>query len=407
MFRSLLFVALLAYTQVSGLISSFYIESTNPFITEIGYFVGHGVSSWFYLGAMVLLFFSYLISHRLCDDINNKYRFLDVSRVVGDFNAILAVVFGAIALSLLIVHVIVSGAPFFGGGATRFSFWKEFAIIKLLAVFPGELALPVLILLAVAKVRFEIFFPRSKKWINLCNFFIVGYFFYLLLLGHKFQGFLVALLTLMPIVFVARINSGVPVLSRNEVVFFVMVLSSALFYSMLFFENSEGGVIDEVGRDAEAAVLYRIFVLQGYAWPAFFGLRDSCHIYNDGNLMNSAIYNIAAFPGFFVERGINLANIFPAILMCSDYGVFLIVFSMIFIGVGLGILASLAKFFLLSGSIFRVSILLLAIGTTSGAFPAGAYGIDFFVKISALILGVAFLDFFVKMHRNINLPDGQ
>lgn len=382
------FITLLVYTQLTGYISSVVVEY-GAFITEIQ------ESLYFNYASLVIL--PIIISPFLLFYLLSKFFFKYPKRLNNfklEFTKIdkFLLLSSALALTVLMINVLISPNPVFDEGIRRFDFWDNAKFPFLRMIF-GNLSLPILIIFSLSafKIKYAISFDYFYKYIAYGG--IVLYFIYLFLTGQKFNGFLIGIIFFMiPFIYLRKLITGI-YLYKKELVFLSLFFIILITFKAISFSNSSGGVIDETGGSGLLAVFYRIFILQGYAFD-FFILEPHIIDINEASdtLMHTAIYSMAANPEFYIENGINLANIFPGVLLTFEYGYFLIFVALLFFSIFTFILVSLIRKYLIHGYMLRTMISMQMLFWLIGGFPAGKYEVLYSSKFLLFLIILIFIE---------------
>lgn len=398
-FFAFFFLLLLIYTQMTGIVSAFFVEASGVYITETEKSYEFSGASFVY-GLVLLLFLSLILTM-------SNFWFIVLSGLfyrckegaflsypnVNYHNLILFIVI--LTLLLHFLHIYISGIPAFNEHLTRFNFWQEFARYPILGKVFGELAIPVAVMLGLL-YSFSFSKDIARKGIIVSAF--VFYLFYLFLMGHKFNGFIVAISFFYAPILFKRYMSSKPLLTKVEVALFFSLLILMLFLSYVFFSSSSGGVIDEVGGNPVWAVFYRVFALQGYSWVGFWELMGSCDFRRYDSYMESAIYLLAERPDFYLVNGISLANIFPGILLCSpEYPWAVLLVKLFLLAMVISFFIALSATLFLKGSLLRTGLSFMVLFVLTASFPSGDYGEVQYLKV----LGISLLILVMSAYRSI------
>ena len=386
---------LLAYLLISGLVSSFFVES-GIYVSEIGRESYHLGATRFYSVIVVSIFFLISIFEKLM----SRYIKVIPFKVTPSYFLCSASLFIAFCiLVILFSNLLISGIPIINNNITRFNFWENYSRIPNIELFLGKLSMPVLLLGAVLiSIKMELGNSYRKEQLLIFLFFL-----YLLLLGHKFSGFISALSLLYGVIIVKRVYLGRKMVSITDIMSMFFLIIFLFIVSFFFFSQSSGGVIDIVEGNAFLAVLYRIFVLQGYAWFAFFEryIEDGVIPNLACSNMDYALLMITKNPKFFMHNGIDIANIYPGVLLLSGGVINIIIYTVVF-SFALSFLGLFAYKAILARSIFRSTISLQLMFWTTGAIAKADFMHFFQYKYLVLLFSLLFLSLLSILSRNIS-----
>lgn len=387
------FLLLLGYTQAAGLVSSLVVES-GFYVTEIGQLTfPTGATRWYAL-ALFLLFLLIWLFSELSIKALFPVKSTNLSKQTSETRIYLAgIIF---ILSILYLNIIFSGSPLFNQNINRFNFWEVYSKLPYIKELFGELSLPLIIILGILTAKKK--YITGGKIPKLYWTLIASYFCYLLLLGHKFNGFIVAA-SFYSIPFLAwRMARGESIFRIRDIAYALGGVSAMLYMSFLFFSKSTGGVIDIVGGNAIYGVFYRAFVLQGYSWWSFFEVyKNSGVIVKDSSAsyMEYGLNLVTANPDFFLKNGIDIANIFPGVILASS-GWPGLLSSILVIGISVALLAALSRHFLLSGSTIRSAISLQLLFWLIGSIPSYRIEVIYSGKFIVFLCALAFISYLKK-----------
>lgn len=229
----------------------------------------------------------------------------------------------------LIAHIMVSGSPLFSSGVTKFSFWREQALFKSLAVF-NWLLYPIVFVVGSSGAYF---LYNKKRLASILSFVVlVLACFYYVSWGNKFSALLlVVFFYFIPglVSFRVRFGKKFPIFRRT-------------FFMSLFFLFAVGILVmgqyekfQSRGLDVEEQLVERVLVLQGHVWwggvneVLSFG-GDYQHVLDEfksifvggevGEAGMSYIMKRLAPAGLFssyVESGVEFTGGYPAIAILT------------------------------------------------------------------------------------------
>jgi hypothetical protein len=375
--RVAIFLALLIYTQFTGLISCFVVEF-GFFITEQGVNSHNNNATLVYTTFLYLLFGGYKVATGVLFMFFKHDGQIMITSNYRDNALIVA----TILLFVLYINVLLSDKiPLFNASSTRFTFWDADAFLKPLKSFVGVLSIPIASCLGILFVHYRQ--EDQRKKVSCVIVLIVLYLFYLALTGQRFNGFIVAIFFFITPIFYFRTSLDISFFSLKNI--FLTSGAIVLMFTLVLasYAASEGGIIDEAGGSPIKAALYRIFILQGHV---FWGQWE--YFVNNGvvgtqffsDAMLSSINLLASSPSFFITNGINLANVFPGnlILAFGLMGASSVVICMSFY---LAIIAFVIKANFDNGRIIGSVITLQILLWVVGAMPNWDFSQMFGVKV--------------------------
>lgn len=253
---SLVFALLLPfiYGYFSVFLSCLYLELFPSFIFEQGeYSFFNGASFLLF----VVLFLSALSVIFVFQALGKVVRIPEKGRSPLSANILIAVIFLEF---LLIFHVFLSGSPLLEAGVTKFTFWREQAILEPLSIFNWVLY-PILFVIGANGAFFM--YPRGRaSWFLSILVLLLGCLYYVSW-GNKFSALLlVVFFYFIPGVVSYRKTYGVayPVFRRTFLfgVIFLLVIISLVLLQYERFQSR--------GLDAGEQLIERVLVLQGHVW---------------------------------------------------------------------------------------------------------------------------------------------
>ena len=242
------------YGYFSVFLSCLYLELYPSFIFEQERYS-------FFNGASLLLFVVLLFSV-----LSVVFVFQNLSRVVGvqkEGRSLLSkkALFSVVVLEgVLIAHVFLSGSPLFEVGVTKFSFWRDQAILEPLSIF--NWALYPVIFVVGANGAFFMYSKSRVSWFLSVLVLVFGCLYYVSW-GNKFSALLlVVFLYFIPgvIAFRRRFGFSYPIVSRT------FALGLGFLFLIIGLVSSQYERFQSRGLDAREQLIERVFVLQGHVW---------------------------------------------------------------------------------------------------------------------------------------------
>lgn len=315
-------------------------------------------------------------------------------------NLLLAVCF---ALSLLLVNVLLTGAPILSEELTRFNFWSE-SKLKFLNIILGNVAAPLLVVLgvvfAISKMNDEKFYARFSFWLFFV--FIVYYF----LIGQKFSMQLLALsLFAPPYLYLRALRYGsFGVQFRHLMIIIFVVLLAILFILYSYSRSHEEFILSQGGLIA--AFLYRLFGLQGHVWwGAYEAVEKSGTLAFDlsdfVNGMTTLMYVVApkSIADAYISSGIRFTMGYPAIIYVYLGSVITCALQFVF-GAVLGGLVSYSEHQIVNAKILSAACVLIVLGAVTIFFNMGELADLFSLKVFGPIILAALLIVLPKKNRS-------
>jgi hypothetical protein len=348
------FVYALAWLYVS----SAYLE-TGVYITEQGRassYVGSTLLLWSLLVTAIVTFavFARYVTPPPMPG-NFRYRNRGLAVAIALSSAWLGL--GALLANLVLSEEI----PLLSSSATRFNFWTDFARFPWLGGLLGELSLPIACLFGTAHA-----FGRITRRRGLANHALVGglvYIMYLLLLGHKLGGPVLA-------VFCFVVPALLPMNSRQRyaaakagLVWLMALVAFSVWFAVRDYVGR--GLTEFLGGSPLTAVLYRVFALQGHVWWGVVEDRGYSLVNLDLDLLQEGMHGLMRLVSgeiaeLYIAAGVSFTGSFPANLI-GAFGVLPALLIVMFLSAFTAAVGGLLHGLVGRGSVLRAAVAMQAL----------------------------------------------
>ncbi len=307
------FTAVLIYTSFSKFLSTAFLDFHKVPISESAN-VSYPTDAWIWEGVFIVVNFAGVYLAEILWISRERYTEKTLYLRAPSSDMLRLVFWIAVTvLSLHYLNLIISGKLALpGSGADHWNYWAQYAVLKFLPSIFGE-TLNFIGFLAGGLVYWGTM--RNERLARNAGVALaISYVLYLVCTGQRFNGLLMPSMILYGcFVSLTRERQGNVLnwkLVAGPAAFIILVMPLVLW------DISHRGIGVKLG--AENAFLYRVLVLQGHAFWNVSRLVETFNLSGDVSAFLSGIHSVMALImpawiyGAYLQRGVNIANFWPA-----------------------------------------------------------------------------------------------